>query len=313
MFSFLFSICFSSGWAQEDQPIDIIVISDLNGSYGSTSYSKETHNTTSYILQQKPDLVLVTGDMVAGQKENLPYVEMWEGFHQAVTIPLEQHGIPLAVSPGNHDASGYKVYQEERDIFVNQWLPHKPEVTYVDDSGFPLYYAFTMRDILFVSLDNTTLGGLSRQQKKWLDKILNHPASHKVVYGHIPLFPFAEGREKESLMDFELENILIKHGVDLFLSGHHHAYYPGYYNTIRYVSVPCLGAGARFLKGSEERSEKGLVHIKFHRDTISVEGKSAYKRFSIIPKSTLPSFIEYEDILIWRDDLFMEVLTDKRD
>ena len=36
----------------------------------------------------------------------------------------------------------------------------------------------------------------SVEQKKWLDKILNHPASHKIVYGHIPLFPFAEGREK---------------------------------------------------------------------------------------------------------------------
>ena len=140
MLSFFFSIFFLSHSSHASDPIDIIVISDLNDSYGSTTYSTETHKTTAYILKKRPELVLVTGDMVAGQKKELPYVEMWEGFHQAVTLPLEKNQIPIAVSPGNHDASGYTVYQEERDIFVEQWQEHKPDLTYIDDANFPLYY-----------------------------------------------------------------------------------------------------------------------------------------------------------------------------
>jgi len=306
-------MCFQVIWAQESKPIDILVISDLNGSYGSTSYSPETHNATAHILSQRPDLVLVTGDMVAGQKENLPYNEMWEAFHRAVTLPLKEDRIPIAVSPGNHDASGYRKYQEERDIFVDQWKEHKPNLAYIDDTNYPLYYAFMVEDVLLISLDNTLLGGLQKKQKRWLDMMLSMPAKQKIVYGHLPLFPFAEGRGNESLMDFELEEILLRHNVDLFLSGHHHTYYPGYHNSIRYVSTPCLGSGPRFLMGATERSKKGLVRIRIANNKIEVEGLNAREQFSIIPKSSLPSFIEYSGILIWRDDLALDIFSEKID
>ena len=58
----------------------------------------------------RPDLVLVTGDMVAGQRAGLDYGAMWAGWHRAVTDPLRAAGIPMAVTPGNHDASGYAQY-----------------------------------------------------------------------------------------------------------------------------------------------------------------------------------------------------------
>ena len=48
----------------------IFVISDLNGSYGSTHYAPEVSTAINYITTQKPDLVISTGDHVAGQKED---------------------------------------------------------------------------------------------------------------------------------------------------------------------------------------------------------------------------------------------------
>ena len=60
------------------------------------------------LLQQKPDLVICAGDMVAGQKTSLTDRQleaMWEGFETFVRRPLEPTGIPLLPAMGNHDAS----------------------------------------------------------------------------------------------------------------------------------------------------------------------------------------------------------------
>lgn len=44
------------------------LISDLNSSYGSTSYGASVERGVNLLLQEKPDLVICAGDMVAGQK-----------------------------------------------------------------------------------------------------------------------------------------------------------------------------------------------------------------------------------------------------
>ena len=100
----------------------IVVLSDLNDSYGSTTYGSTVHAAVTAITTRlRPDLVLVTGDMVAGQRAGLDYGAMWAGWHRAVSDPLRAAGIPMAVTPGNHDASGYAQYAAERREFVSQW------------------------------------------------------------------------------------------------------------------------------------------------------------------------------------------------
>ena len=90
-------------------PLRVVVISDLNGSYGSTTYAARVADAVEVIVEMRPDLVISTGDMVAGQRQpHLTEAEvraMWAAFHRTVTAPLEAAGIPLAVTPGNHDAS----------------------------------------------------------------------------------------------------------------------------------------------------------------------------------------------------------------
>ncbi|MCE8526768.1 metallophosphoesterase [Ruegeria pomeroyi] len=60
----------------------------------------------------EPDLVISTGDMVAGQQVN-PHLSsnqiaaMRSAFDDSVMIPLARAGISFVVSPGNHDASAY--------------------------------------------------------------------------------------------------------------------------------------------------------------------------------------------------------------
>ena len=103
----------------------IALISDLNGRYGSTVYNDRVSDAVDTVIRMQPDLVISTGDMVAGQKQ--PQLDrdrldqMWQGFNLTVADPLSRSGIPFAVTPGNHDGSGFPEYALERERFRVQW------------------------------------------------------------------------------------------------------------------------------------------------------------------------------------------------
>lgn len=245
--------------------LDVIVISDLNGSYGSTSYSPRVDAAIKRIIEINPDLVISTGDMVAGQRKphlSEPEVRaMWRAFHQHVSDPLRKAGIPLAVTPGNHDASAYGGFEHERAIFADEWSARKPDVKFRRETAYPFSYAFEMDGIMFVSLDATTIGALSGDQVETLTS-LGDGKSPIVTFSHLPLWPFAQKRETEIIGDPLLETAYQKAGVVLHLSGHHHAYYPGWKDGIAYVSQACLGGGTRALIGDRARSRNSVTHVR---------------------------------------------------
>jgi len=221
------------------------------------------------IVEMKPDLVISTGDMVAGQRKphlTRPQVEtMWRAFHEHVSNPLAEAGIPLAVTPGNHDGSAYHGFELERQIYGEQWSARRLAVTFVDAAHYPYHYAFAAGEALFVSLDATTLGGLAPEQMTWLKELLaEHGPKYRqrVVFSHVPLWPFTQGREREFIGDPALEQLLKDAKVDLYLSGHHHAFYPGHKDGIHLVSQACAGAGPRRLIGSDQRSPRAITLIE---------------------------------------------------
>ncbi|MHC4390638.1 MAG: metallophosphoesterase family protein [Planctomycetota bacterium] len=292
--------------------LTVAVISDLNGSYGSTEYSSHVRTAIARIIEIKPDLVLSTGDMVAGQKAGLDYVAMWAAFHENVSDPLAKAGIPFAVTPGNHDASGYPVFREEREIYAQQWGPRKPRLRYVEDKDFPLRYSFQAGPALFVSLDDTTTGKLPAAQIQWLERQLKagRRAKVKVVFGHVPLYPFAKGREKDFIGDAALEALLNRYGVTLFLSGHHHAYFPGRRGPLRLVGMGCLGSGPRPLLGTTERSPRSFVLLQITKKGIThLEAYGGRGFTDVIARETLPPSVGKGAHVIERDD---QAVTPKR-
>ena len=284
----------------------VAVISDLNGGYGSTHYDDAVHGAVDELLERSPDLVLSTGDMVAGQRAGIDHAAMWRSFHAAVSDRLRAASIPFAVTPGNHDASGYPTFEHERDLFVEQWRARRPDVEFQDDSHFPLRYSFVVGPALFISLDATTIGPLDEEQMGWLDEQLSIGARHpvKIVFGHVPLHPFAVGRETEHIGDPGLEALLLSHGVELFISGHHHAYYPGRRGALRLVSTSCLGGGPRPLIGTSSRSARSLLFFTIGPDGVS--GLDAYTGDGFderIERASLPDHVGAGSTRIDRDDL----------
>ncbi len=290
------------------EPIRVVVISDLNGSYGSVSYEPRVSKAIDAIIDLKPDLVISTGDMVAGQRR--PHLSesevkaMWDAFHRTVTEPLEAAGIPLAVTPGNHDASAYSGFERERRLYEEAWLEHRPDLSFVNEGDFPFHYAFDLGDVRFASLDATTVGALPDSQREWLRETMQGAGPIRVVFSHLPLWPFAVGRESEIIGDQRLVEVFTESEVDLHLSGHHHAYYPGESEGIAYVGQACLGAGPRALIGTTERSEPGFTILDIDDNgVIEVASVMGPDFTELVDVETLPETIPSDTATLRRLDL----------
>lgn len=286
----------------------IVVLSDLNGSYGATTYDSAVHAAITTIKSTvRPDLVLITGDMVAGQQSGLDYAAMWRGFHAAVTTPLTTAGIPVAPAPGNHDASAYAGFQAERDEYQRQWSPGRlPAVQMVDATNFPFRYSFTVKGAFFVAIDATTVAPLSGAQRTWVEQQLRAASAYRVklVYGHVPLHPTTVGRETEVLNDSVFEDVLRANGA-VFIGGHQHGYFPGVANGVRHVVTPCIGAGPRPLIGTTTASPRGFVVLDVAGDRItSLEARTGLTSgfASTITRASLPPELRFSSHLLTRDD-----------
>lgn len=300
------------GPLEQKGPLRVAVISDMNSSYGSKHYRREVHQAVRWIRDElKPDLVLSTGDMVAGMKPGLDYEGMWVAFHAAVTLPLTRAGIPYAPTPGNHDATSRPGYEKERLEYNKQWKLWRPNVGFVDAKHYPRRYAFMERDVLFVSLDATSVGRIGAKQFEWLDKVLTRHASVpvKIVYGHLPIYPFAKHRDREVLGDRDLEALLDRHGVSAYLSGHHHTYYPGKRGDLRMVSLSCLGGGARKLIGTDAPSPRSVLVLEIDPSggITSLEAHPVSDFSKTIPREALPETLGQAGSMIIRDDIVRPV------
>lgn len=297
-----FIFIFSANATEPEQKI--AVISDLNGSYGSTTYGLDTHEAVQRLVELKPNLILATGDLVAGQKAGLDYRSMWKAFHSIVTTPLEQAGIPLAVTVGNHDGSAYPNYVEERAIFEEEWKNHLPRLQFSDTEHYPFFYSFELGDHFFISIDSTKVGPLSFIQLAWIEKELKNHQNKKYIslFTHVPLFHFADIKLNESYFDEELMKLIDQYRVTFYLTGHHHSYYPGFFHQTHFISQSCLGSGPTTLNGRNQVSEKSFTMIDFYPDHFEIYALKAPLYLEKIDHNTLPLEINSKGKTLSRKD-----------
>jgi 3',5'-cyclic AMP phosphodiesterase CpdA len=295
--------------AHASPPIRIAVISDMNGAYGSTQYRTEIDEAIVRLKHLKPDAILCTGDMIASQTPT-PLAEshvrsMWDAFHLRVTEPLARAGLAFAPTPGNHDASGYVRHERDRAIYQETWGARAPlGLGLVSAEFFPLRYAFRIQDALFISLDATTLGAMAIEQYEWLEAILKREtwARHTIVYGHVPLTPFTIGRERDTMRDDRLVELLARHRVTAYISGHSHGYYPGHYKGLRVISTGALGEGPRPLIGTKTATPRSLLWIELSQES-SFEAWMGPGFTELLSRLGLPPYLEFDGVRVTRDDL----------
>lgn len=275
----------------------IALVADLNGRYGSTTYDERVDRAIESIVAGGFDAVLCAGDMVAGQSQPkldaLWLDSMWAGFNGVVHDPISAANIPFLVTAGNHDGSGLPKFALERERYLVQWQPRRPELAFLPGSEWPRRYAAKLGDILLVTFDGTVPGRLPPEELRFLERMLaaNSPGARAtVVFSHLPMWPFTRGREDDILEDPELLGLLHRHGVDVFASGHHHGFYAGVdIAGMVHVSSGALGGNVRPLVGERKKQRHSYVVLDFLEDTVRVESRQANSFTEPVPATALPA------------------------
>lgn len=243
--------------------IRIAVISDINASYGTIGYAPTVRAAVDDIIRRQVHIVVSPGDLVAGQKPNLPYDAMWRAFHYQIGDVFFDNNIDFIMAPGNHDASAYPQHATERDAYARAFQNRQPRATMLPGSAFPFYYAVTTRDILIIALDITRPIRDDDPQLDWLQTTLTQAKSARatLVLGHLPLSPINFNQFFEIASSPRLRQLLQAAPRTIYISGHHHIYYPGHIGELRTISAPALGSGPRSLFGAPPTNAYALITI----------------------------------------------------
>lgn len=283
------------------KPLKILIISDLNSSYGSTHYTKEVASVLGKIDSIKPDLILCAGDMVAGQKASITRDEtkaMWQAFDDQVFKKIQESNIPFGFTIGNHDGSPN--FKQDRELATEFWTVRKSatKLNFLDSSHFPYYYSFEQEGVFIASWD-ASASVIKEDVYKWLEEQLRSPEAKKakmrILLGHLPLYAIVDSKNKPGEVNSDADTALLffkRHKVDMYISGHQHAYYPAKKDKIVFLNSGAIGEGERKFIGSNTPAIKAY-------SVLEIRGKA---RFSIdtwnpstnekVKLEDLPAFVE---------------------
>jgi hypothetical protein len=277
----------------------LVLVSDLNGRYGSTTYHDRVERAASVIVGEAPDLVISTGDMVAGQlpagfgDEN--HEAMWAAFRQSFAEPLAAAGIPMAVTAGNHDGSAFPGFEADRAHFEDHWQNSEPPPGLLPGSEWPWRYALHSDGLLLITFDGTLPGRVPERERAFVaDMLISHGADAEwtLVFSHLPFWPLARGREREILDDDEFLGLMHEHGVDVYASGHHHVHYAGLDDHgMLHLAVGALGGNARKFAAGGERQPHAFAEIERVGGSLTVRGRPAPFFDGVIEPGGLPDAV----------------------
>lgn len=303
-FSALFLFLILSLNSAHAQVHRIVVISDLNNAYGAVDYEPEVLATIEKIIHEwKPDLVLCGGDMVAGQRPALSdsrVDSMWMAFDTFVAKPLRDARIPFAFTIGNHDGSGYPNHLRDRTLATKYWTnpEHDTGLNFVDRGYFPFWYSFRSGPVFIATWDAST-ESIPQENQDWLDAQLEtqeaRNARFRFAVGHLPLYGVAIGRDTPGNVLANADSTrawLEERSVDLYISGHHHAWYPGKHTYLNLLNAGAIGSGPRsLLDGSAPMKTVTVIDIP-HDGASWTETTFDATTWEVIDPSTLPAKLE---------------------
>lgn len=308
--------------------VRLLVLSDLNAAYGSTDYDPEIDKGINLLPFWQPDMVVCSGDMVAGQKPSLTEAQikaMWAAFDEHVAAPLRQANLPYGFTIGNHDASGAKgvagnfLFQQERNLASEYWNnpQNDPGIEFIDKNEFPFFYTFKHKDIFFMAWDGST-HKIPPEKLAWVEKALAsseaQQAKMRILLSHLPLYSVAIGRNQPGdVMDKadELRAMLEKYNVHTYISGHHHAYYPGHRGKLQLLHMGIMGSGPRPLIDSKIPPAKAITVLDINFDSPELTTYTTYdmKTLKLIEFQQLPRFLTGHNGIVLRRDVEHEDLT----
>jgi 3',5'-cyclic AMP phosphodiesterase CpdA len=167
-----------------------------------------------YATRPDADFILYAGDLINRSGSDREWAEWFYGgsFIHAM--------IPSVMTPGNHEYGRGDELDPHWRMQFN--LPENGP-----DGLDEVCYVVDYQDLRIISLDTEMIDEIEKYektQKEWLESVLaDNPQKWTVVTFHHPIFSTKPNRDNERLRAL-YRPILEKHGVDLVLQGHDHAY-----------------------------------------------------------------------------------------
>ncbi len=193
------------------------------------------------MVREKPDLVLVAGDLVNGWFRNggTDYDTQYANWKKAMQ-PVYDAGIRVYPIRGNHDSGPERLalpplprhLEPPADTLVcmKEAFLKNFSASYIPKNGprgeAGLSYSFVHKNALFIGLDQFA-GGQHRVHQDWLDgQLAGNRQPHIFIYGHEPAF---ETRHRDNLGFYPKNrdafwNAIGKAGGQLYFCGHDHFY-----------------------------------------------------------------------------------------
>jgi len=255
------------------------LISDLNSSYGSTSYVPSVHQGLRQLIGLQPDLVVCAGDMVAGQKRGLTNGQldaMWAGFNASVLRPLQAARIPLLPTVGNHDGS--PDFPADREAVRRFWNPLRPQMglAFVDASQFPFRYSVQNHGVFWLVWDSSS-ATISDEDVSWARQQLTSAAAMsseaRFVVGHLPLLGISQGKDRpgEILRRWnKLQTLMENADVKAYISGHHHAWFSSRWGQLDLIQLGAMGSGPRRLLQGGPQPQQTFAVLEIDRQENSL-------------------------------------------
>lgn len=241
-----------------------------------------------YAGENKTDFILVLGDNFypTGVKSvNDPHWK--ESFEDVYTASSLQ--IPWYVTLGNHDYGRSVQAQIDYSGISSRWkLPARyysfeetigesTKALFVVIDSNPFIKSYLAMDKENDELDSNSINDLRKQntalQLKWLDSVLaSSNAKWKIVAAHHPIYSGGEHGDTPELIE-QINPILIKYNVNLFLCGHDHdmQHIVKPEGTVNYF-VAGSGSKLRLTKQTADTkfasSENGFLSITLYKDKI---------------------------------------------
>jgi hypothetical protein len=246
-FGILFSSCISEKKDNEESWTFVSMPDFLNV---DCEYPQEGwENALSYILEavksEKPDFLLVAGDLVMGHWENnVDTIAKYSSkYYSAWKNRMKHHGLKFYASIGDHeigdnpwiDLKKYEAVKYYKKAFSEHMEMPLNGPEHMKGSAF----WWKHKNVLFISTDVFEEGqsdqgmirtGVTGDQLEWLKQVLedNSKISHKIVLGHAPILGPVRKWSSSGLMveggrESEFWQMMKNHDVDAYLCGEVHA------------------------------------------------------------------------------------------